>query len=207
MTRISRSAGLYSRLTERGEPGKCGMQADAVGGRRSLHGYQHVLPTAGHASQITHHDRHPGYGGRLSPAFSPPAMTCGFRVELRGFEPLTPSMRTNGTAVKDGRCGRPVVGGNLTRPRSVADVAVLLCCTATGVELQLRRAFGGLRDLSLLRSSSLGSVRKLLSLLTVAGMLWHGSGTGIRRQFAGGPERSTATVRSALRGRSAVMES
>jgi hypothetical protein len=21
-------------------------------------------------------------------------MTCGFRVELRGFEPLTPSMRT-----------------------------------------------------------------------------------------------------------------
>src|SRR5215831_5333621 len=35
------------------------------------------------------------------------AVTCSFVVELRGFEPLTPSMRTLTTTVDSGRCRWP----------------------------------------------------------------------------------------------------
>jgi hypothetical protein len=50
-------------------------------------------------------------------------------VELRGFEPLTPSMRTIGNEVGDGRWGRSGVPGGSWWPFGVASVAVLVCCT------------------------------------------------------------------------------
>ena len=51
-------------------------------------------------------------------------------VELRGFEPLTPSMRTLGGAVAGGRCGKSAADGSLSEPLAVGDVAVFDCCTA-----------------------------------------------------------------------------
>src|SRR6516164_10573012 len=51
-------------------------------------------------------------------------------VELRGFEPLTPSMRTLGVEVARGRWSRPVADGSLSEPLAVDDVAVFGCCTA-----------------------------------------------------------------------------
>ena len=53
-----------------------------------------------------------------------------FLVELRGFEPLTPSMRTPGAEVAGGRWGRSLSGGSLSWSFSVDGVAVLVCCTA-----------------------------------------------------------------------------
>jgi len=58
------------------------------------------------------------------------ASTCRFWAELRGFEPLTPSMRTPGAKVARGRWGRSPFGGSLSEAFAVDDVAVLLCCTA-----------------------------------------------------------------------------
>ena len=55
-----------------------------------------------------------------------------FLVELRGFEPLTPSMRTLGSEVAGGRWGRPPFGGSSSEAFAVDDVAVALCCTALG---------------------------------------------------------------------------
>ena len=54
-------------------------------------------------------------------------------MELRGFEPLTPSMRTLGGEVVRGRWGRSAAGGSLSEPLAVGDVAVLRCCTAAGL--------------------------------------------------------------------------
>ena len=51
-------------------------------------------------------------------------------VELRGFEPLTPSMRTLGSEVARGRWGRSAADGSLSEPLAVDDVAVFECCTA-----------------------------------------------------------------------------
>jgi hypothetical protein len=56
----------------------------------------------------------------------------GFDVELRGFEPLTPSMRTLSGEVARGRRGRLLFGGSLSESFAAAGVAVLLCCTAFG---------------------------------------------------------------------------
>jgi hypothetical protein len=48
------------------------------------------------------------------------------RVELRGFEPLTPSMRTPGGEVVRGRCGRSLFGGGLSESLSADGVAVFV---------------------------------------------------------------------------------
>jgi hypothetical protein len=50
-------------------------------------------------------------------------------VELRGFEPLTPSMRTLGDEVVRGRWGGHEIGGSLREPLAAYDVAVYECCT------------------------------------------------------------------------------
>jgi site-specific DNA recombinase len=54
-------------------------------------------------------------------------------VELRGFEPLAPSMRTSASLVDRGRWGRSVSGEGLSQPDSAVSVAVLVCCTASGL--------------------------------------------------------------------------
>jgi hypothetical protein len=51
-------------------------------------------------------------------------------VELRGFEPLTPSMRTLGGGVAWGRWRRSLVGGGLSEAFAADRVAVLVGCTA-----------------------------------------------------------------------------
>jgi predicted nucleic acid-binding protein len=51
------------------------------------------------------------------------------RVELRGFEPLTPSMRTLGGEVARSCWGRSVADSSLSELLAVDDVAVLACCT------------------------------------------------------------------------------
>ena len=53
-------------------------------------------------------------------------LTC---VELRRFEPLTPSMRTTGTPVAKGRWVSSRSGGDLPRPIVGEGVAVPQCCT------------------------------------------------------------------------------
>jgi len=53
-------------------------------------------------------------------------------VELRGFEPLTPSMRTLGGPVAWGRWGRSAIDGSLSKPLAVGEAAVLARCTAPG---------------------------------------------------------------------------
>jgi hypothetical protein len=53
-------------------------------------------------------------------------LTCKNSVELRGFEPLTPSMRTIGNEVGDGRWGRSGAAGGSWWPFGVASVAVLV---------------------------------------------------------------------------------
>jgi Phage integrase family len=50
-------------------------------------------------------------------------------VELRGFEPLTPSMRTLGSEVVHGRWGRSATGRSRMKSLAADDVAVLVCCT------------------------------------------------------------------------------
>jgi len=52
------------------------------------------------------------------------------RVELRGFEPLTPSMRTLGAEVVGGRWGGSLVDDGLSEAFTTAWVAVLVRCTA-----------------------------------------------------------------------------
>jgi hypothetical protein len=52
------------------------------------------------------------------------------RVELRGFEPLTPSMRTLGSAVEPGLCPAQSAGDCRVETISGGVVAVLRCCTA-----------------------------------------------------------------------------
>ena len=56
-------------------------------------------------------------------------------VELRGFEPLTPSMRTPGGEVARGRWGRPATGRGRTKSPTADDVAVLVCCTTSCLAL------------------------------------------------------------------------
>jgi site-specific DNA recombinase len=51
-------------------------------------------------------------------------------VELRGFEPLTPSMRTAGTGAGERRCQGQTASGGRPRSARAAAVAVLRCCTA-----------------------------------------------------------------------------
>jgi hypothetical protein len=63
--------------------------------------------------------------------------TCNFWVELRGFEPLTPSMRTLGGEVARGRWGRSAVDRSLSEPLAVDDVAVFECCTALDLSTEL----------------------------------------------------------------------
>jgi hypothetical protein len=68
------------------------------------------------------------YGDCKKPVpWSKPAL----EVELRGFEPLTPSMRTLGGEVAGGRWGRSAAGGSLSKPLAVGDVAVFECCTTS----------------------------------------------------------------------------
>jgi hypothetical protein len=55
-----------------------------------------------------------------------------FEVELRGFEPLTLSMRTPGGEVARGRWGRSAVDRSLWESLAVDGVAVLVRCTASG---------------------------------------------------------------------------
>jgi hypothetical protein len=50
-------------------------------------------------------------------------------VELRGFEPLAPSMRTSAGPVDPGRMGTPVSRSSPFRPLLGDSVAVLVCCT------------------------------------------------------------------------------
>jgi hypothetical protein len=59
-----------------------------------------------------------------------PCSKPALEVELRGFEPLTPSMRTLGSEVARGRWGRSPVDGGLSESFSAGRVAVLSCCTA-----------------------------------------------------------------------------
>jgi hypothetical protein len=54
------------------------------------------------------------------------------RVELWGFEPQTPSMRTLGCEVVRGRWRWSVIGRSPMKPLAVAGVAVLARCTASG---------------------------------------------------------------------------
>ena len=54
-------------------------------------------------------------------------------MELRGFEPLIPSMRTPGGAVVRGRWGRSATGRSRMKSLTADDVAVLVCCTTSGV--------------------------------------------------------------------------
>ena len=69
-----------------------------------------------------------------SPEKADPMIVIGlglqFLVELRGFEPLTPSVRTPGAEVVRGRWGRSLFGGSLSESLGAAGVAVLLCCTS-----------------------------------------------------------------------------
>src|SRR6516165_6678861 len=51
-------------------------------------------------------------------------------LELRGFEPPTPSMRTPATEVARGRWGRSAADGGLSEPLVAGGVAVLVRCTA-----------------------------------------------------------------------------
>jgi hypothetical protein len=69
------------------------------------------------------------YGDQKGPD---PCSKTALDVELRGFEPLTPSMRTLGAEVVRGRWGRSAVAGSLSKPFAVGHVAVLVCCTAFG---------------------------------------------------------------------------
>jgi len=59
--------------------------------------------------------------------------SCVERVELRGFEPLAPSMRTLGSEVVRGRWGRSAIGRRQTKSLIADEVAVLVCCTPLGV--------------------------------------------------------------------------
>src|SRR4029453_9020806 len=58
--------------------------------------------------------------------------TCSRSVELRGLEPLTPSMPSTRTGVRDGRRPGQRLGQGHGRVDFAAAVAVLLCCTAPG---------------------------------------------------------------------------
>ena len=65
------------------------------------------------------------------------ALTCKLLVELRGFEPLTPSMRTTGGAVDRGRCGGSLGSEGRSRPCWIASAAALSCCTAPSSRRQV----------------------------------------------------------------------
>src|SRR5690348_12481753 len=68
---------------------------------------------------------------RKSPYRIVPAGALTFCVvDLRGFEPLTPSMRTTGATVAEVSCAGQRAGSGFCRSRSVGTVAVLRCCTA-----------------------------------------------------------------------------
>jgi hypothetical protein len=56
-------------------------------------------------------------------------------VELRGFEPLTPSMRTLGNEVVRGRWGKSAVDAGLTESLGVGGLAVFVCCTTFGLSV------------------------------------------------------------------------
>jgi hypothetical protein len=56
-------------------------------------------------------------------------LACCFSVELRGFEPLTPSMRTSCMGVDSGRRCRSAVNAGRMRPMRCGAVAALCCCT------------------------------------------------------------------------------
>ena len=60
-------------------------------------------------------------------------------VELRGFDSLTPSMRTLGGEVARGRWGKSAADGSLSEPLAAHDVAVLRSCTAVALVFRCRR--------------------------------------------------------------------
>jgi hypothetical protein len=72
-----------------------------------------------------------GVSRQPGPYFGPRRASCRNYVELRGFEPLTPSMRTSVRVADVGRLGRSSSADRRPWPALADGVAVPICCTAS----------------------------------------------------------------------------
>src|SRR4051794_5268461 len=72
-------------------------------------------------------------------------LICGFAVELRGFEPLTPSMRTTRMAASEGPTRHHSVGPGRRRVVDAFLVAVLGRCTGLAQQPDVGAPAGGTR--------------------------------------------------------------